>query len=84
MSYIPQTTFNKVLNRTQNVIIFKPSYLQKSYIDCEDCRNEWLINQKKKEQVLNALCKADPDKRLFDQEIVYKLKTKCKNWKFNF
>ena len=83
MSYIPQSAFNKVLNHTQNFIVLKASFLQKSYIDCEDCRNEWLINQKKKEQVLNTLCKADPDKRLFDKEIVYRLKTKCKKTNHN-
>lgn len=50
----------------------------KSYIDCYDCRNQWLINGKKENQVENAFCKENNKNKWFDSEIVLKLKNKCK------
>ena len=86
INYIPQSTFNTVLNHTQNVLDFRTGFSNKSYIHCEHCRNQWLINHNKKEQVVDPLCKTNPDKQLSHQEIATKLKTKCKksNSKFNF
>ena len=74
ITYIPKSSFKSVLNDKLNDIEF---YLG-STIDCDDCRNQWLIIDQKENQVKNALCKMDTKKTLFDNEIQLKLKTKCK------
>ena len=47
-------------------------------IDCEDCKNYWLIKGNKQQHVLNAYCMGNHNKTLFDQEIKTKLSQKCK------
>lgn len=49
-----------------------------SQIDCDHCKNYWLIKENKKYQVFNAFCKGNPGKTLFDEDIKTKLTTKCK------
>ena len=73
ITYIPESSFKSVLNNNGNKVKF---YL--SYIDCTDCRNMWLITNQKDKQVINALCKSDTKKTLFDEDIQVKLKNKCK------
>ena len=74
ITYIPESSFKSVLNSQLNYIKF----YRNSTIDCDDCRNRWLIIGQKENQVKNALCKTDTKKKLFDNEIKLKLKTKCK------
>ena len=51
-------------------------YQKKSFVYWDDCRNQWLINQEKENQVINAFYKRNPIKQLFDSEIAIKLKAK--------
>ena len=51
-----------------------------AYIDCDNCKNYWLIKEKKQNQFKYAYCKGyDQTKlKLFDQETKTKLSQKCK------
>lgn len=74
IDYIPENSFNSLLNKTESEIEF----FSGSTIDCDDCRNQWLINQKQ-EKVKTPYCRDNQDnKTLFDEEIQSKLKLKCK------
>lgn len=77
INFIPELTFKPFLSNGKNEIHFSMSSPRYSHIDCEDCRNFWMIRDNKMNQVQNALCKND-SKKLFDPEIQLKLKTKCK------
>ena len=50
----------------------------KSYIDCSDCKNYWLIKGGKDDQVTYAFCKHDEGNGLFSAKIKNELKLKCK------
>lgn len=49
-------------------------------IDCSGCRNHWFVIDKRNEikNQVEAYCKEHPDKALFDEDIIEKLKEKCK------
>ena len=74
VSYIPISSFKNVLDNQKSKIRF--DYF--SFIDCEDCRNFWLIGKEK--QIKEAKCKTDRKKLLFDSDIQSKLKSKCKQF----
>ena len=82
IDYIPESTFKSVLNDKQNInnIVFAPA--ENSFIDCEDCRNQWLITNNKDNQVEGAFCKGNLNNTLFDSSTKTKLSIKCKS-KFN-
>ena len=74
IDYIPENSFKSLLNKTESEIKF----LSGSTIDCDHCKNQWLINQKQ-EKVKTPYCRNNDDnKTLFDEEIQSKLKLKCK------
>lgn len=78
LSYLSESIFKSVLDANKlSTIKFITGSQGTSYIDCSDCRNHWLIRDKKRDQI-EAVCKDDVSKTLFDDEIVKKLKTKCK------
>lgn len=80
INYIPESVFKPVLNEKNNLIdFFDVDYGTEfnSKIDCSDCRNHWLIKEKKDGQVLNAFCQENHKNTLFDQEIQTKLSQKC-------
>ena len=54
------------------------NFIKESRIDCEDCKNYWLINEKKEKQVINPYCLIGPKKQIFYQENQAKLSQKCK------
>ena len=78
-TYIPESSFKSVLSDNRNIIDFHgcPG-VYTSYIDCADCRNLWLITDRKENQLMNAFCMNDPKKTFFDQDIQEKLRNKCK------
>ena len=81
INYLDKTIFGSVLASKNNSIDFtspNQSHGLNSKIDCEDCRNYWLIKENKQQQVLYAFCKGNPKLNLFDQEIKTKLSQKCK------
>lgn len=78
IDYFPEATFKPLLNDDRNAIQFISNDIQQSSIDCEDCRNLWLINDNKQNQVKNAICKSNPKKTLFDDDIASQLKAICK------
>ena len=71
INYLAEGVFKDVLTNQYNQILF-----QYSGIDCSDCRNYWLIKNKKAQQI-DAHCYGQLRKVLFDQEIQSKLKQKC-------
>ena len=77
LNYLPESSFKSLLIIGKNRIVFGDNNVGKTYINCEDCRNHWLIRDNKEYQVINAFCKEYPNRKLFDQEIVNKIKTKC-------
>ena len=60
-----------------NLIDFSKESIFNSKIDCGDCKNYWLIKEKKENQVFNAYCQGHTTKTLFDKEIQDKLSQKC-------
>ena len=67
--------FKPALNNSLNLIYFNSI---RSKIDCDDCRNYWLIKENKQNQVTKAHCKANDNLTLFGQETKTKLSQKCK------
>ena len=80
IDYIPESTFKSILNDKRSSIVFAPA--ENSFIDCEDCRNQWLITNNKDNQVESAFCKGKLNNKLFDSSIKTRLSIKCKS-KFN-
>ena len=80
VDYIPKPSFKTFLNHESNEIFFENSYTNPklNLIDCDDCRNYWLIRDNKQNQVKYTECKGIGSTKLFDPEIIQKLKTKCK------
>lgn len=44
-----------------------------SAIDCNDCRNYWLIKQEKQNQIIVGHCKSGNSENLFSEDIKTKL-----------
>ncbi len=61
----------------QNKVFFENVACYGGFIDCEDCRNQWLSKNNLQDQV-HAYCKQNNEKSLFDQDIQSKLNDKCK------
>lgn len=72
MNYLSKEAFGKVLNNRNSTVQFV-----NSKIDCWDCNNYWMIEQKLQNQVLNASCIDDDGKTLFDHTIKDRLVKKC-------
>ena len=81
ISYLAESVFKPILKNSSNSIDFFDHEISKgiynSKIDCDDCKNYWLIRENKQNQVKNAHCKADDTLTLFDQETKTKLSQKC-------
>ena len=76
LSHLDEGVFKSFLKENnQNQIRFLNVPYYGGYIDCEDCRNQWLIHFKNQAQ---ANCKQNFEKSLFDQDIQVKLNQKCK------
>ena len=81
ISYLNESPFKSLLNRNvNNQIKFSYSLIGNHTlgIDCSDCRNIWLVKEKRQKQVLHAHCKHNSTQTLFDDEIQTKLTQKCK------
>ena len=82
VSYLAESVFKPVLNNSLNSINFFNHKISNgkynSKIDCDDCRNYWLIKENKQNQVKEAHCKDNDKLTLFDQEIKTKFSQKCK------
>ena len=77
VNYFAESVFKQVLNNSLNSIdIFWDEF--DFLIDCDDCRNYWLIKENKQNQVKYAHCIANNTLTLFDQETKTKLSQKCK------
>lgn len=73
ISHLDEGVFNKFLNVTSYSI----ALFGDSTIDCDDCKNYWLVKNGKQDQVRFAHCKSDLQKTLFDVDIKAKLMKKC-------
>ena len=77
ISYLNKGVFKLALDNNKSVINLVEDT---SLIDCEDCRNYWLVKDNKQNQVNNAFCRKKPRlaQTLFDHRIKTKLYIKCK------
>ena len=86
IDYLPEHSFKSILDLNQNNTIYINDILYGTKIDCSDCRNYWLIRENKKAQLHKPMCtegynpNTGTGKFLFDDDIVSKLKTKCKSF----
>ena len=80
VGYIDEAIFKPFLADNSNLIFFYRDQFRgiKSYIDCLDCKNYWLINGSKDAQVFYAFCKHNATYTLFNVKIKNELKLKCK------
>ena len=78
IKFLPKSSFKSVLSSKQNTVdLFNPTVGGNSKIDCDDCRNLWLVKDNADNQVHNAYCMGNPKKMLFDQDIKDRLNAKC-------
>ena len=80
IGYLSEGAFKSVLNNELSLInLNDPQYHGgrfNSKLDCNDCKNFWLVKEKKDNQVKYAYCKDDA-LILFDIQIKDKLSQKC-------
>lgn len=91
LNYLPEGSFKPILSQTKiNRIYFYEEIVNipvQTKIHCENCRNYWSIKNGFKEQIHDAICYSNkdhqdqPNKYLFDDDVVIKFKSKCA--KFN-
>ena len=72
VTFIPETAFKSFLNHADNNIKF-----EYHFINCSDCRNQWLIRDKKDEQLLNATCMHQKNLTLFSSQIRSHFNSNC-------
>ena len=80
IDYIPESSFKKVLKLNSSVILFDNQFDDnkiKSYIDCEDCRNYWLIRDYREDQIKFSICKGTNSTGLFHYNNKSFLEAKC-------
>ena len=70
---LPEGAFKSFLDDYKSV-----AFTGNSTIDCDDCKNYWLIKERKERSIMNAHCKGDQKKTLFDVDTKTKLSQKCK------
>ena len=79
INYLAEGAFKSILdNKNSSIILSTPATELHSSIDCEDCRNLWLIKENKQSQIRNANCKGGYNRTLFHEDIKSKLIKKCK------
>ena len=77
INYIPESSFKSLLDNPLNK--FGYNAFTDPVIDCDDCRNLWLIKQnKQKQMIIFPRCKKDLSTYFFSGEIKNKLNNKCK------
>lgn len=73
IGFISESAFKTVLNNSESQIYF----YYNSFINCEDCRNYWLITGKKESQIKSPHCRGNLSEILFDENVKSKLMLKC-------
>ena len=74
VNYIPESSFKTILENQNNHLYFSPY----SAINCDDCKNVWMIKDKKVKQVVDAKCNHNFSLTLFDSQVENDLRSKCK------
>ena len=77
LNYLPEGSFKAILdqNKENKVRVYDDIY--QTTINCEDCRNYWLIRDDRREQITAPTCSSNFFKHLFDNDVAAKLKAKC-------
>ena len=70
VNYVPELSFKTILDHRNNNLII-------SYIDCEHCKNFWMIKDERDEQVISAKCYHNYSLTSFDSQVQYDLLRKC-------
>ena len=75
ISYLPEKVFKPNLNRNlkSRIRFFDDS----SMIDCNDCKNYWMIKEEKEKQLENLYCKQYKNTTLFNENVKTKLFILC-------
>ena len=76
INYLNEKVFKPFLNDRNYDHTIKFDFY--SVIDCEDCRNFWLIKENKQTKVENPHCKGQYESLLFDEDVKANLTLKCK------
>ena len=75
LTFLPEMAFKSFLDNDNNNV----SFTDQGYINCLDCRNEWLFRDAKDKQVLDAKCIQNQyGDYLFSPEIRFIFKSRCK------
>ena len=72
VNYVPESSFKTILDNQNNHLFF-----EFSYIDCEHCKNLWMIRDERDKQVIHAKCNHNNSLTLFDSQVEYDLLRKC-------
>ena len=72
LDYLPEGSFKAFFdqNKQNQVLLY-------GGINCEDCRNYWLIKDGRKERISHPNCSSNHTKLLFDDDVAAKFKVKC-------
>ena len=73
IGFISESAFKTVLSNPKSQI----NFYYNSFVNCEDCRNYWLITEKKENQIKNPRCRGNSSEILFDENVKSKLILKC-------
>ena len=76
MKYLPESAFDSVLDNKRSEIVLGIGTGSSISLDCDDCRNKWLVTSQKYMQIQNSICK-DGNGNLFNPDVQTKLLTKC-------
>lgn len=77
INYLAEQVFKPFLENKKNLVQF--SLIFNPEIDCDDCRNYWIIRDHLQEQIYYPFCKQNNKLTLFDLQIQAKFKAKCKS-----
>ena len=72
LDYLPEGSFKAFFdqNKQNKVLLY-------GGINCEECRNYWLIKDGRKERISHPNCSSNHTKLLFDDDVATKFKAKC-------
>lgn len=80
INYFDQKVFEPFFdNCEENSVVFQFTPIGSSHVDCEDCRNYWLIKQNRTSQVKEPICRRGFPNSLFDKSTRTNLEKKCKS-----
>ena len=59
LDYLPEVSFKAILDGNKENKVKIHQVLYPTTINCEDCRNYWLIRDSRKEQIISPICSSN-------------------------